>query len=192
MATLLTVDEVREHIETDLEDAPLTRMLAAADAEIVSRLGAVAAETEVLRGGGALLHLRRKATVITSVVERINSGDTIEVASDDAGWPNPQDYVLAVDDFALLADGFRVERRMGSSYPELAWRGRVTIVYTPADETARRIQLLVDLLKLAIAFSGLSTEDLGNSRTVALDYPAEKEKLFASFQNGGGRRMRLA
>ncbi len=167
MPTILTVDEVREHVETDLPDTALTRLVEAADQEIIDRLGALASHTEVLDGEGLhLLVLARRASAISSATERI--ADT--------------DYALAGTDYELLADGYRVQRKQGLSYPQLAWRGRVTVVYVPiggaAGELAARKLLLVDLVKLAEAYNARGSQSMGDGSSTALDYQKERMALF--------------
>ena len=173
---ILTLAQVREHIETDLGDDPLTRLIDDADQEIIDRLGVLASQSETLDGGDALLHLRRKALSITSAVERILETD----------------YTLASNDFELLPDGFRVQRKQGTNYPYTIWRGLTTIVYVPADETASRKRLLVDLVKLAVAFQGVAGSGIGDARIQHVsDYQGERNRLFDSLR-GRNRRMPLA
>lgn len=166
---ILTTAEVRQHVETDLVDGALERLIDDADQEIIDRLGALSSETEVLDGGGALLHLSRKASAISSAVERIDETD----------------YTLAASDYGLLGDGRRVERRQGSGYPASLWRGRVTVAYTPADETATRKRLLADLVKLAAVYQATSGLSVGGTRVDHVDYLKERERLIL-----GGRRNR--
>lgn len=172
---LLTVSEIREHVETDLGDTALARVVDAADEEIIDRLGVLASATEVLDATGVLLHLARKATAITSVVERIYEDD----------------YTLATNDYQLLSDGFRVQRLQGTNYPSLTWRGRVTISYTPKDETISRKQLLVDLVKLQLQYSGNKSEAIGSASIQRADYAKEKDSLFNTLRMRN-RRMPLA
>jgi len=175
MATLLSLSAIREHVETDLGDDALTRLIEDADQEIIDRLGALAEATEVKRGGGEMLHLDRKAQSISSAVERI--GET--------------DYPLAANDYELLDDGYRVQRKQGDDQPASSWRGRVTVVFVPADETAGRKRLLADLVRLAVRYSAVGAERLGDVSVDHVDYQAEREKLFRAF-TGRNRRLPLA
>ena len=186
MSTLLTVAELRTHVETDLVDNAVQRLLDDVDAEIIDRLGPLASQTEVhssgpltetslwsyvITGNGHHLYLRRKAASITSVVERINQTN----------------YTLGADDYLMLSDGRRVERLQGSTYPALEWSGIITIIYAPVDETASRKRLEADLVKLAAAYSALSSQSVGDVKLAGLsDYQAEREKLFRAL-----RRNRL-
>lgn len=175
MPTLLTATEVRQHVETGLTDDALTRLVEDADSEIIDRLGALASQVDVLDGGVPVLPLSRKASSISSIVERIDQTD----------------YPLADDDFGLLPDGRRVERRQGTSYPSLVFAGRVTITYVPTDETASRKRLLIDLVMLASRYMGVRGESIGDGRIDSFDYKEERNALFAPFLNRN-RRLPLA
>ena len=174
---LLTATEVRQHIETDLGDTALDRLINDADLEIIDRLGAVASQTEVFKEpSNKHIILARKASSISSVVERII--DT--------------DYTLAASDYTLMGDGYTVERLQGSGYPNNIWQGIVTIVYVPPDETASRKRLLVDLVKLTLAYDGRLSSGIGDVRVQGFsDYQAQRNALFDALQSRG-RRMRLA
>lgn len=173
---LLTVAEIREHIETDLTTDALTRLLDDADAEIIDRLGALATETEVFEAEGLLrLVLRRKAQSITSAKETILETD----------------YTLASNDYSLLSDGYTLERRQGTNEPHIRWRGIATIVYVPKDETARRKRLLVDLVKLIVQYDARASKSLGDYSVQNRDYAKEREALFLAFYNTN-RRLNIA
>ena len=172
MAAILTVDEVREHVETALVDDALQRLINSSDAEIIRKLGALAAQSEVLHGGDYIIHLARAASAITSAVEHIGTQDTS----------------LLADDYNLLADGFRVERLVDGTNPSSAWRGRVTIVYVPADSTAERKLLLVNLVKLELNYTGHLAVSAGDVRIQSLaTYADEKASLFRSLSTAGQR-----
>lgn len=180
MPTILTVAEVREHVETDLVDDVLTRLLENADQEIIDRLGALASHTEVMPGEGlGSLLLSRKASAITSATERIVD----------------ENYVLAASDFILLSDGYTVRRARGSSYPALSWRGIVTIVSVPvggaAGELAARKKLLVDLVKLDVEYDAKRSDSIGDTSRTSLDHGKERTSLFAQMRNRN-RRLPLA
>jgi hypothetical protein len=167
MPTILTVDEVREHVETDLGDDALERLVEAADQEIIDRLGVLASHTEFLEGEGLKeLPLARRASAITSVVERIED----------------EEYSLAASDYELLDDGYKLRRKQGSSYPALLWRGQVTVVYVPhggaTAELAARKKLLADLIRLDCAYRARASEAIGDGSYTALDHSAERSKLF--------------
>src|SRR5581483_6056267 len=112
-----------------------------ADAEIINRLGDVAAGSYVKNSVAELnIWLPRRATAITSCIERVW-----------VGIGNPTEYVLNVaNDIKLHADGYRVERLVAGDHPSTTWRGVITIAFTPVDTTAQRKRLEIDLVKLAL------------------------------------------
>lgn len=177
---ILTVDEVREHVETDLGDSALGRIVDNADQEIIDRLGALASQTEVIQGHGLYtLSLARRAASITSVVEKID--DT--------------DYTLAATDYDLLGDGYTLRRTQGTSYPALAWSGIITVVYVPhggtTGELAARKKLLADLVRLDCAYTATQSSEIGGVSRTSLDHGAERDALFARMLNRN-RRLPLA
>lgn len=180
MPTILTVDEIRDHIETGLVDDALVRLIENADQEIIDRLGALASHTDVLSGEGLpVLLLSRKASAITSVTEKIF--DT--------------DYALGASDYTLLADGYTLRRLQGTTYPFPTWRGVQTVVYVPiggaSGELAARKKLLVDLVMLDVAYDATASNALGDVSRTALDHAMERNALFAGMKSRN-RRMPLA
>lgn len=179
MSDLLSVEQVREHVETDLVDDALERVLDAADAEIIRRLGPLLTQTEVLEGGAVHLPLSRAAASITSASERF--------ATNGMGY---QTVALVVaDDLRLLDDGRRVERLFDGSNPADAWRGEVTIVYAPADAgAAERAMLLVNLIKLDLGYTGHLVQSVGDVRVQSLqEYNDARAALFRPFASSGRR-----
>lgn len=163
MPTLLSVTEVRQHVETDLGDDALTRLVEDADLEIIDRLGALTSQVEVLDGEGLqVLPLARKASSITTVVERIEETD----------------YALAANDYELLSDKFQLLRKQGTNYPSVSWRGRVTVTYVPYDETASRKRLLADLVRLAVEYTANKSVSIGDASKASVVYQDEREALF--------------
>ena len=80
---LLTVTEVRTHVETGLVDAALTRIMNAAEQDIDQRHGAVAAQVDDQPGGLKSIWTTRPILTITSVVETVGSDDTTLSTDDD-------------------------------------------------------------------------------------------------------------
>lgn len=179
---LLTVAELRELVESDLSDTGLGILLDAADYEIIARLGVLASQTDVLPGGGNLLHLGRRAASVTSAVER--------AMVDGVGL---QDTTLVAGDYELLANGYQVQRKTTGTNSSWAWQGQVTIVTVPYDqtgETARRKALLVDLVKLANRYEGVGEQSVGDVRVRHMaDQQAERDRLFSALATTGRRLL---
>lgn len=174
---LLTVAQLRAHVETDLDDTALQAILDSEEGEIVKRYGAHASATELLRGGERLLFLTRPAASITSVTEEV-----------DGVFAEPSVTVLAADDYRIWQGGRYLERLTTGTNPRLYWGDRVTVVYTPADETAQRTLILVNLCKLAIRYTGADSESVGAGDYSARerDYAAERTKLLRQLAPRGG------
>jgi hypothetical protein len=133
---LLTVAQLREHVETSLPDAALERILAAAGQAIATWAvpldldedDAVGDVTErVWAPGRPFLRLHQVPTASTSVTD---VHDGIETLLDPSGY--------------RLVD--RYLRRLG----ERAWGEWTTVVYTPTDDSAVRRTALVQLCQLEL------------------------------------------
>lgn len=170
-ATLLTVDELREHLETDLADAALQRILDAEEAEIIQRYGPHATATETLSGNGTLLILARTPLTITSITETYETTTT----------------TLAADDYRLWPGG-RIERSVYGTNPASYWSPVATVTYVPVDMTAQRRGCLIRLATLAVAYRGVKAESVGSGdySMTAQDYTTEREKLLRSL---AGRKL---
>lgn len=175
-ATLLSVVELRQHIETDLPDTALALIMESEEAEIVRRYGPHATATDVLSGGEwfplqmaglsgvtGWLVLSRPAVSIVSIVET-----TFDVS-----------LALTTGDYTLWPGG-RLEREGFGPNPGSWWGESVTIVYIPVDMTAQRALVLVQLCKLALTFTGLKSESIGDYSATSADYQVEREKALRS------------
>ena len=83
---LLSVADLREHVESDLPDTALQRVLDAEEGEIVHRYGVDVAASETLPGGGEWLVLERLPASISSIVEWLDQLTSQAL--------DPSDYVL--------------------------------------------------------------------------------------------------
>ena len=148
--TLLTVDQLREHIVTSLVDDAIQRLLDDAEAAIVAYAGPVGSITELVPGGGLNIVLSRPidaAGDVASVIERATSSSP---------------STLATDDWALRGS-FVLERLRTGTNGASWWRDRVSVTYTPIDDTATRKIVQVDLVRLEIAFNpALASETVGS------------------------------
>lgn len=182
--TLLSTAGLRQHVETDLPDTALQLILDSEEAEIIRRYGPHATATDVLSGGEwfplqmaglsgvtGWLVLNRPAVSIVSIVQT-----TFD-----------QSLVLAAGDYTLWPGG-RLEREGFGPNPASWWGEQVVVTYVPVDMTAQRALVLVQLCKLALAFTGLKSESVGggdHSETTA-DYTVEREKALRSLAPRGG------
>lgn len=143
---ILTVDQLREHITTDLGDDALQRLLDAAEEAIIARAGASGSREELAGGGGRFISLALPADSITSVVE--SDGYTITT--------------LAADDYRLYTGGLLLERLSSGTNPRSTWNREVTTTYVPVDNDATRMLVQIELCELAISYRpGLAEETIG-------------------------------
>ncbi len=167
---LLTVTQLREHLETDLGDDALQRILDAEEGEIVRRYGSPALASEMLEGGDTWLVLERTPASITSITETVGDVDT----------------VLAADDYRLWSGG-RLQRLADGTNPHSDWGDRATIVYVPRDESAQRTLALIQLCKLAVAYQGVKVHSVaGDYSETAQEYNLERERLLRSIAPRSG------
>ena len=171
MPALITVTQLREHVETDLVDAALQRVIDDADAAIVERYGAHTGNVvETRAGGGRLIFLERPVTAVVSIAEY-------------NGMPFDETLTnLVADDYRLWYGGRAIERLASGTNARTAWGDRVVITTTPAAETARRTRVEIDLCRVALTYAGVvkneSAGDYESGGSVApASYQAEREAL---------------
>ena len=167
MAALITVANLRLHIETDLADASLQRIVDAVDQDIVEALGehsstGTVSETHV--GGDKGLFLGRPYATITSVTEHRGTTSTVLVAADYRSW----------------YDNRVLERlSLNATNPQGEWGERVDVVYTPVDDDKKRILATIDLVRLALQYTGLKSERAGDYSSSALDHAKERAAIIS-------------
>ena len=167
---LLTVAQIRQHVEADLSDDALTRLLDDADEEIVAWAGEVDEQVDTMRHVelSTVLFLSRRGSEVTEVIEQIGYDET----------------TLDPDDYRLRNGGTQIERRSDGTNPRSTWGEIVTVTYTPVDRTARRTRVLIDLVKLAVQYSGLKSESVGDYSSSSAEYEAERGKILGRLREG--------
>lgn len=147
-STLISVPEMRSHVESDLDDKALERLVDAADAEVIRAAGPHDGEQTVtlLHQTGSLVWLPRPATSIKLLKEAQDEQAIVTVAE-----LLPHTYMFTV--------GGRAIRRINGY-----WLPIVQVTYTPVPDNSRRVQALIDLVKLEVQYSGLSSEGVGTYR----------------------------
>lgn len=175
---LLTLAQVRENIESDLGDDAMNRLIDASDAEIIRKLGPLATQPETHEGGSRYIHLARAASAIVSVSERYNTLG--------AGYTTLN---LSSNDYRLLPDGRKVERLSDGTNGADRFQGEVSIVTTPLDTTAERVNLLLKLVTLELNYTGHLIQSAGDHRVQPgpQAYADEKASLFRSLSTAGRR-----
>lgn len=160
---LLTASEVRQHVETDLDETGLQRIIDRADADLLQRAGPhVGPITETLPGGGGSAFVARPIATLTSVRE----GERI------SGATPALDLTL---DVRLWAGEGRLERRpAGTRFDQI-----VEVVYDPIDDSERRKRTLLELVRLDLSQSGRGKERVGEYSYAGLDYRRHREALMS-------------
>ena len=167
MAALVTPTVLREHVETDLPDSALTRILDDADREIARICGPIGATHTVrLWGGDEMLFLAIPAASITTITETVADVETI----------------LASDDYRIWPAGFMIQRLHTGTNTRSTWGDEVEVIYTPVAETDRRIRVEIDLARLAIQYNALAAESVGEYDSTSADYSAERYALLSALR----------
>lgn len=166
--SLLSVDELKECIHTNMDDDQLQCLIDAAEDEIDDRCGELASQVDEFRGEtlASILLLSRKVDEITTVVEERKSGDEYESTT------------LETDDYQLRHGNIIIERLASGTNPWRTWGDVVTITYTPVDDTDKRKKATVQLVKLDINYAGMKSEKIGDySYTMMENYQSERDKI---------------
>jgi len=160
---MITPEEVRQHCETDLGEEALQRLIDAAQAEVEAAAGPIGELTVPVQvwPGNHRFHLSRPAQSIAEVKE----GHWI----DDLETVDPALY-------ALVTSGYALERIRGT------WARWVQVRYTPVQDLSRREGVILDLVKLALQYEGLHSQEAGDYSATYLDYTAERAKLLKPLQ----------
>ena len=195
-STLIATDEVEEIVQSGLQTRALDHVIDAADASIVDLYGAHSGErTVTLRGNRSLPQRQRLGHIgLASQSYQSQSGYYSHGGGE---WrvhlPYPwAETVAGVSEYAehegeagaetvdasrwALELGGRALRRL-----DRPWRSFVVVRYTPIDDRAKRVLLLVDLVKLSTRYDATARTQVGpGGAGVAvqhLDYESERKKL---------------
>lgn len=175
----ITIDSIRDHVETGIVDEALKVLLDDAVAQVENRFGTDGAITLRLIGGGQFLRLQRPAVSVASIAE-----------SNEQRTPL---YTLGAlgTDYDLLYGGRMLVRLSGGTvFYYQSWAPVVDVVYTPKPEQILRDRVVVDLVKLAVQYSGLAQEQIGGRTGYQSwsidDYHAERERLLRGVSSSRG------
>lgn len=173
--SMISVADLREHLETDLVDGAVARLIDDAEKEIDEQHGQLATQTDEFQGEvtANALFLTRIATGITTVTEEIKSGGTYTAT------------VLAADDYELKFRGRQLRRLVDGTNPRSTWGDTVTVIYVPQDDKERRARMTVDLVKLAVAFNALDSEKIGDYSMKAARYEATRQDILNRLTSWG-------
>lgn len=167
----IDADALREHVETDLADPALDRLIADAYDAIAVHVGpADAGQVDRYAGGDRFLFLSTPIADdadIDSIVED-HGGDTTTTLdpSDWRWWPG----------------SMRLERLGTGPNGAGAWAPTVVVTFDPSLDADRRDRVVIDLCKLAIQYNALRAQTTGDFRGDAVEYQREREKLIGELR----------
>ena len=171
---ILSADELREQVETDLSDDGLGRLIDAAEAEIVARFGKADERTEELRGGTIEIFPAGRVGTVTKVVERRSPQD-------------PHPVTLTEDDYHLSPGSWLTRLHTGPNKPlSRGWAPVVTVTYTPVDDSKVREGVLIDLVRLEIMHTGAQAVQSGEVSVTASEYRMERMAILGRLETGLG------
>ena len=155
----ITTAILATHVEHDLVDAAAQRLIDDAAAEIEERFGSDTALTEYfnLITQRGRIFLKRRALTLTTVKEGAAIDNLTTLVED--------------TDHQLTDNGWVVER-LGTDF-----QPKVEIIYAPVSDSDRRDRVTIDLVRLAIQNSGLSSVKDGDHSEGALDYKKERDDI---------------
>lgn len=173
MANLVSLVELRAVVPSPLDDTQLDAVVARVEAEITEIVGAPAADstdiTETLGGGQINVFTKRPIASITSITE-------YALLSDSTGTT-----LTEGTDFFVWVDEGRIERIGGGSLStppsandvfymseaqfisgrgSCGWGQKIVVVYAPKDQTDRRKQAVIDLVRIVLSHTALQTESV--------------------------------
>lgn len=159
---LLTVAALRAQVQTGLDDTQLSALIAREEAEVIARYGPHydgTAITEQCDGGANTIYLKRRISSVSAVTEAQQLGGAMSNVSSYHVWPGQ-------GRITRLPEGTR-------------WGRLVTVSYVPQDDSALRIQVLVELCRLAIEQTTLRSESVaGEYSYQAPDWVRERARLY--------------
>ena len=142
---LIETARVETLVQSGLPAAELELFVDAADADIIRAAGPHDGSQKIVvrKDPSSNLYLPRPAVSIEEVKEWHDAG--IEENVDP----------LPASEYSLLGNGRYLRRRSG------LWRWNVAVTFVPLGDDARRIQVLIDLVKWELARRGYTRERTG-------------------------------
>ena len=168
-STLITISELEDHVETDLPEAALQRLIDAADRDIIDRYGPHTDQpltVDIVPKGRQIFLPYPPAVSITSIKEYSPGYGKLPRDADDVSSDNWQ----LVSPTKIIRVGF-------------AFQERAIVTYVPVDDTDQREHMLIDVVNLAIVYeaekiSGVGEGGFGVS-TEHFDYRKEREAILS-------------
>lgn len=178
MPSLVSLADARALIQTDVADSGLQLLLDAAEQQIVNRWGPnypgpvtiTKERTDYsLETLDWLYYTERPIETVTTITEVF--GDEYSETS----------QVLSPNDYRIFYGGRALQRLGNGTNQRWLWGHRVTLVYVPLDDTLRRKEIIIELVRLALRHSGVRAQSEGNiAETSYEDYSKERSDLVGS------------
>jgi hypothetical protein len=164
--TLLDVATLRAQVQTGLDDTQLAALIEREEAEVIARYGAhytdgMTAISEVCDGSGCTVYLKRRVGSVVSITEAQQLGGTATTltTSQYHVWPG--------------------QGRLGRLPEGTRWGRAVTVSYVPADDRPLRIQVLIELCRLALEQTTMKGESVaGEYSYQAPDWERARQRLY--------------
>lgn len=177
----ITVERLRAHFETGIDDVALGLLLDDAVDTVVRRFGDDSEVTRRFHAGGQKFIKFPRPVLSVSAVAEFN-----EIRS-------PL-YTLTTLDWELQPGGRMIERLEGGFviYADRKWAPIVDITYIPKAEQIIRDRVIMDLVRLATQYSALEQENVGGRTgyiNMQLPYLRERERLMMAITNNRGYRF---
>ncbi len=160
----MTLIQLRAHLETDLPDDALQRILSTAEADVLKAAGPASAAVDEFEAElpGSYVTLRQPATSLTSVTEYRGTTATVLTSAD---------YELRQDKRQLYRVG-------------VYWAPRVVVAYEPTIDQPGREAAAVALVRLELQDTGLASERVGDYSSQAADQRKERARILARVRTG--------
>jgi len=181
------IDRVRERTGSDLSDAELNAMIAAAAAEVAARLGPAGPITVEL---GSLADPRTRPSATLRLARPMDGGAGATIVEHHPGDSGGAGTVLDAADWRALHGGRTLQRLTGGPNGASHWAPLVTITYTPVDDAAARDEAIIALVHVDLtARGGLTGERAGDYSYTLGDPAAARERIFESLAQWRGMVM---
>lgn len=164
-ASPLNLTQLRQHVETGLEDEPLQRLLDEAYSACITRFGDDTAQSLIRYGQNSpRIRMPRAIQSVTTIIERNQQRTVLQT--------------LTSADYAYVPGGRTLERLSGGLFASAYWAPVVDITYVPVPEADIRDRITIDLVKLAIEYKGgLASESVGDYSRSMGEYQRERERV---------------
>ena len=170
---LISVEEFKGRVRTELEDASLGQIINEEEAEIVRRFGPHAEEGTVIETidseKACNVFLPRRIFSVSTVTE----GDGITQTA------------LAVADYRVWPKEGRLER-IATLGITIEWQPHVVVTYTPQDDKFERQRILLELCRISVERQVMKQESVGQqdySYKAPNNWEEERERVLSKLQH---------